>query len=230
MFNIGGRRPAAPRRASARRSRPSPPGPGAGVRDPPRCRSRSACCSARLWGFIPGFLKARTGAHEVITTIMLNYVAAQIVFFALRSDDAAAARQHGRRSRSRSSAFVDMSADHQPARRSASTTASSSPLLMAAVGLVPAVPDDKGLRAPRLRVQPDGRALRGHERRRLDDARDGPVRRTGRPRRLVPGHRAPWASCRSTSPGASGSTPSRSPCWPGCGPGASCSRRSCSAR
>ncbi|MBX6748132.1 MAG: ABC transporter permease [Micromonosporaceae bacterium] len=28
-----------------------------------------------LWGFIPGFLKARTGAHEVITTIMLNYVA-----------------------------------------------------------------------------------------------------------------------------------------------------------
>jgi ABC-type uncharacterized transport system permease subunit len=36
-----------------------------------------------VWGFIPGFLKARTGAHEVITTIMLNYVAAQVVFFAL---------------------------------------------------------------------------------------------------------------------------------------------------
>lgn len=28
-----------------------------------------------LWGGITGFLKARTGAHEVITTIMLNYVA-----------------------------------------------------------------------------------------------------------------------------------------------------------
>jgi ABC-type uncharacterized transport system permease subunit len=27
------------------------------------------------WGFVPGFLKAKTGAHEVITTIMLNYVA-----------------------------------------------------------------------------------------------------------------------------------------------------------
>jgi simple sugar transport system permease protein len=39
-----------------------------------------------MWGFIPGFLKARTGAHEVITTIMLNYVAAQIVLFALRGD------------------------------------------------------------------------------------------------------------------------------------------------
>lgn len=39
-----------------------------------------------LWGFVPGFLKARTGAHEVITTIMLNYVAAQVVLFGLRSD------------------------------------------------------------------------------------------------------------------------------------------------
>jgi simple sugar transport system permease protein len=39
-----------------------------------------------LWGFIPGFLKARTGASEVITTIMLNYVAAQVVLFGLRSD------------------------------------------------------------------------------------------------------------------------------------------------
>jgi len=28
-----------------------------------------------LWGFIPGILKARAGAHEVIVTIMLNYIA-----------------------------------------------------------------------------------------------------------------------------------------------------------
>jgi simple sugar transport system permease protein len=28
-----------------------------------------------LWGFIPGFLKATTGGHEVINTIMLNYIA-----------------------------------------------------------------------------------------------------------------------------------------------------------
>jgi len=27
-----------------------------------------------LWGFIPGFLKAFSGAHEVVTTIMLNYI------------------------------------------------------------------------------------------------------------------------------------------------------------
>ncbi len=38
------------------------------------------------WGFIPGFLKARTGAHEVITTIMLNYIALMIVQLALRTE------------------------------------------------------------------------------------------------------------------------------------------------
>jgi simple sugar transport system permease protein len=42
--------------------------------------------SGAAWGFIPGFLKARTGAHEVITTIMLNYIAAQVVLFALRGE------------------------------------------------------------------------------------------------------------------------------------------------
>ena len=31
-----------------------------------------------FWGFVPGFLKAKTGAHEVITTIMLNYLAYRI--------------------------------------------------------------------------------------------------------------------------------------------------------
>jgi len=32
-----------------------------------------------LWGFIPGFLKATRGAHEVVTTIMLNYVAISLL-------------------------------------------------------------------------------------------------------------------------------------------------------
>jgi ABC-type uncharacterized transport system permease subunit len=36
-----------------------------------------------LWGGIAGFLKARTGAHEVITTIMLNYVALNLLGFLL---------------------------------------------------------------------------------------------------------------------------------------------------
>jgi general nucleoside transport system permease protein len=36
-----------------------------------------------IWGGIPGFLKARTGAHEVITTIMLNYIARYLIAFLL---------------------------------------------------------------------------------------------------------------------------------------------------
>ncbi len=32
------------------------------------------CCGA-LWGFIPGYLKAMRGVNEVITTLLLNYVA-----------------------------------------------------------------------------------------------------------------------------------------------------------
>ena len=28
-----------------------------------------------IWAGVPGFLKARTGAHEVITTMMMNYIA-----------------------------------------------------------------------------------------------------------------------------------------------------------
>jgi simple sugar transport system permease protein len=37
-----------------------------------------------LWGGVVGLLKARTGAHEVITTIMLNYVAFYLVSYLLR--------------------------------------------------------------------------------------------------------------------------------------------------
>jgi ABC-type uncharacterized transport system permease subunit len=36
-----------------------------------------------LWGGVVGWLKARTGAHEVITTIMLNYVAINLLTFLL---------------------------------------------------------------------------------------------------------------------------------------------------
>jgi ABC-type uncharacterized transport system permease subunit len=38
-----------------------------------------------LWGMIPGVLKARTGAHEVITTIMLNYVAYLLLAMLLKN-------------------------------------------------------------------------------------------------------------------------------------------------
>jgi ABC-type uncharacterized transport system permease subunit len=36
-----------------------------------------------VWGFIPGFLKGFTGAHEVVTTIMLNFVAIHLVSYVI---------------------------------------------------------------------------------------------------------------------------------------------------
>lgn len=41
-----------------------------------------------VWGGIAGVLKARTGAHEVIVTIMLNYVAFYLVAYLLRTPGA----------------------------------------------------------------------------------------------------------------------------------------------
>ncbi len=41
-----------------------------------------------VWGGIVGLLKARTGAHEVIVTIMLNYVAFYLISFLLRTPGA----------------------------------------------------------------------------------------------------------------------------------------------
>lgn len=39
------------------------------------------------WAAIAGFLKARTGAHEVINTIMLNYIAIRLTDWLIRSRD-----------------------------------------------------------------------------------------------------------------------------------------------
>jgi len=45
----------------------------------------AAIIGGGLWGAIAGFLKARTGAHEVITTIMLNFIAIFLVDYLLQS-------------------------------------------------------------------------------------------------------------------------------------------------
>ncbi len=37
-----------------------------------------------IWGIIPGWLKAKTGAHEVINTIMMNFIAFRIMSWLLR--------------------------------------------------------------------------------------------------------------------------------------------------
>lgn len=48
----------------------------------------AAIVAGGIWGGIPGFLKARTGAHEVITTIMLNYLAFRVSTVVIGLEDA----------------------------------------------------------------------------------------------------------------------------------------------
>jgi ABC-type uncharacterized transport system permease subunit len=47
----------------------------------------TAAVAGGVWGAIPGLLKARAGAHEVITTIMLNYIAFRITTYAINSGE-----------------------------------------------------------------------------------------------------------------------------------------------
>ena len=46
----------------------------------------AAIVGGGIWGGLAGFLKARTGAHEVITTIMLNFIAGFLVLYLLKTD------------------------------------------------------------------------------------------------------------------------------------------------
>lgn len=46
----------------------------------------AAVVASALWGAVAGFLKARTGAHEVIVTIMMNYIAINFFTWMLRTD------------------------------------------------------------------------------------------------------------------------------------------------
>ncbi|WP_255447056.1 ABC transporter permease [Schumannella soli] len=47
-----------------------------------------ALIGGAVWGGLVGFIKARTGAHEVILTIMLNYVALYLIQFLLKTPGA----------------------------------------------------------------------------------------------------------------------------------------------
>jgi simple sugar transport system permease protein len=46
----------------------------------------AAALGGALWGAIPGWLKARFGAHEVINTILMNFIAASLLLFVLSSE------------------------------------------------------------------------------------------------------------------------------------------------
>jgi ABC-type uncharacterized transport system permease subunit len=43
------------------------------------------CAAGAVWGWIPGWLRTRRGSHEVINTIMLNFVAAALVSWVITS-------------------------------------------------------------------------------------------------------------------------------------------------
>ena len=44
----------------------------------------AAIVAGGIWGLIPGFLRAKTGAHEVISTIMLNYLAFRLITYLIQ--------------------------------------------------------------------------------------------------------------------------------------------------
>jgi ABC-type uncharacterized transport system permease subunit len=47
----------------------------------PLLAGTAAFAAGAFWGFIPGWLRARRGSHEVINTIMLNFVAAGLASY-----------------------------------------------------------------------------------------------------------------------------------------------------
>ena len=136
-----------------------------------------------LWGFIPGILKARTGAHEVITTIMLNYTAGLFLTWLIL--------QKGVQDPDRTDAIskaVDSSAQLASLRR----RAAGEPRHRARRpghrrGRLAAQPVRVRLRAARGRRQPGRRQDRRHQRRADVHPAHGRGRRAGRARRRDPG-------------------------------------------
>jgi ABC-type uncharacterized transport system permease subunit len=64
----------------------------------------AAALAGAVWAGIPGFLKARTGAHEVINTMMMNYVAFNLADYLL----------NGPMKRGGPTGFIPISRDIQP--------------------------------------------------------------------------------------------------------------------
>ena len=97
------------RRRSARRW--TAPAPVVAI---PVVADRRRCSRRRRLGFIPGSLKAFTGAHEVVTTIMLNFVAHLI--WCRTSSPGRCAAPAGRRLRpDRRRSLARRAADHRSA-------------------------------------------------------------------------------------------------------------------
>ncbi len=134
-----------------------------------------------VWGGIAGWLKARSGAHEVITTIMMNYIALDLLDYALKTS---AFRRPG--SNQAISPIVHGSARLGKLLPSPLRLNLGFLIALAAVGGVAwlLTRSRLGFTLARGRSEPDGRADSGHERRPHLRHRDVDSRRVGRPGRL----------------------------------------------
>ncbi len=129
----------------------------------PRAGRRDGGWPAVFWGFIPGFLKARTGAHEVIVTIMLNYIALLFLGWIITAGAVCRTRRstHAISKPVHSSATLphllgsQPTGEFRPAARSARRRR----------GRLAAQPVDVRLRAAGGRCQPERRPDRRYERR-----------------------------------------------------------------
>ena len=183
-----------------------------------------------LWGGIVGLLKARTGAHEVIVTIMLNYVAFYLV--ALPAAHPGAAAGAGLEQPEDAADAAERRSSRRCSGRS--TTCTSGFILVDRrddLRLVAAQPLEPRLPVPRGRREPERRAGRRHQRQERLRLRDAHLRCARRPRRRQPGarHRHHRLHARASTR-ASASTRSPSPCSAARGRGACSSPASCSAR
>ena len=179
-------------------------GQAAVVRDPPGRRSlRRACCPARSGASSPASSRRGPAPTRSSRPSCSTTSPRRSCFFALRSDDFL---RPGSTGQPISKAHVRLRrhpADPRPAgdpprlrlRRRAADGRGR---------VVVPVQDDEGLRAPRRGLQHDGRAVRGHERRRLDDARDGALGRASPAWAARSWSSARSPSCPSTSLGGIG--------------------------
>ncbi len=112
----------------------------------------------RAYGFIPGWLKAYTGAHEVVVTIMLNYVALAIISWAVTGPmrrghrDLRAHRRRRRRG----------AADARRQRRPPVALGRAHRLRGRPHRVVDPLSHHRRLRGPHRGCQPRRRTLRGH--------------------------------------------------------------------
>ena len=118
-----------------------------------RCTSSPRRSAAASVGGIPGVLKARFGAHEVITTIMLNFIVLALLNYLTAAHlKVAGHAAHGGDPRRRAAAALGVRRRRSTARRRTSCCSSRSPRRR--VRLVP-VPHAARLRAARVGLQPE---------------------------------------------------------------------------